>query len=286
MRYVDIRELRKIMPPKLQQKLEEVTTTLISLPESERSAFIKRRAILWSKVKPYLVQLTGRFPEDYKCWYCEARDARSKYDVDHFRPKNQVKNKGCAAEPGYWWLAFDPMNYRLCCSLCNTPKRMGGETLGKWDQFPLKENSPRARNPQDNLNDEICLLLDPTKARDPGLIDFSDDGRVYPHCPEGNFLYQKAYISIGVLNLNDVRITERRKQLMQSCKEKLEEGDLEYQYYSQSGSASAEAALTKICNQILQMVSPYSAFSATALFYFCGSGRDWVISFLRHARII
>jgi len=45
-RYVDIRELREIIPLKLQQKLEEVTTTLISLPESERSAFIKRRAIL------------------------------------------------------------------------------------------------------------------------------------------------------------------------------------------------------------------------------------------------
>jgi uncharacterized protein (TIGR02646 family) len=280
-RYIDTHKLKQIIPPDLLKDLEQATAKLFSLPEEKRASFIKTHARLWSRVKPYLVQLTeGKHSEDYKCWYCEAKDIRSKYEVDHFRPKNQVRNKGCLPEPGYWWLAFEPANYRLSCSLCNTPKGKGLKAAGKWDQFPLKENSPRARTPEENVNDEICLLLDPAKPTDPSLIDFGADGRAYPRYPKGTFFYQKANISIEVLNLNDIRIQEARKQIRQKCLETVEEGDRVYHHFYTTGSPSAEASFEKICAEILEMVSPYSEFSAMALCYFFGSNSDWVLDLL------
>lgn len=53
-----------------------------------------------------------------KCWYCETRFVRSPYHVDHCRPKSVVV--GEAERRGYWWLAYDPANYRLSCHHCNS----------------------------------------------------------------------------------------------------------------------------------------------------------------------
>lgn len=281
MRYVDIQQVH--LPEEIAQKLKEATDALKLLPnDAERSDYIKKHAELWSAVKPYLASITGKHEEDYKCWYCEVKDIRFPYQIDHYRPKNRVKNKKSKAEPGYWWLAFKLSNYRLSCSLCNSPKSRGKNTYGKWDQFPLEAGSVRASKPNDNIDDEICLILDPTRPEDPELLDFADDGRVYPHYSEGLFVYRKAYESIGIFNLNDVRIEEARKQTRLKCIEKVEEGDRAFSHWKQNGSPAAYGKFRQICKDILDMVSISAEFSAAARYYFIGTGKEWLIRILMH----
>lgn len=278
--YVDINKLQ--LPAKLRGKLEETTAQLISLPPTERKAFIAKHSRLWRLVKPYLTAIVGQNGRDPKCWYCETKAERFDFHVDHFRPKGRVLNKGCQAEEGYWWLAFDFNNYRLSCAYCNSPHPddEGDEAKGKRDQFPLGDNSTRAKDPGDNLDDEKILLIDPTKPGDPGLLAFSDDGRVYPRYPEDTFIGKKAKVSIEVLNLNDIAIEEIRKTFWRKCEEKVARGKIEFTQYKRTGSQSAKKAFDTICEEIVELVSPSAKYSAMARYCFRGTGEDWVLSLL------
>ena len=124
--------------------------------KEERREILRLKARLWSLIKRDLESLSFG-----KCWYCEARQIRSRMAVDHFRPKNNVKNVN-PEHDGYWWLAFDVSNYRLSCTFCNSlVKDEDGTTRGKQDLFPLLDESARARTPDDDLELEKPTLLDP-----------------------------------------------------------------------------------------------------------------------------
>jgi hypothetical protein len=87
-----------------------------------------------------------------KCCFCETKiSAGSHGDVEHYRPK-----KGVAEDPshgGYWWLAYEPTNLLLSCQVCNQSF--------KKNKFPLKDETKRAKTPDDLLSDEEPLLLNP-----------------------------------------------------------------------------------------------------------------------------
>jgi len=65
--------------------------------------------------------------------------------VEHFRPKTRVSTTG-GIEYWYWFLAFNPINYRLSSQISNrlTRKSVLGATGGKGNKFPLMPDSPRA----------------------------------------------------------------------------------------------------------------------------------------------
>ena len=63
-----------------------------------QQAFLGTKSAIWTELKPVLASLS-----DGKCWYTEAKDRVSYWEVDHFRPKKV-----------YPWLAFDWANFRLC----------------------------------------------------------------------------------------------------------------------------------------------------------------------------
>jgi hypothetical protein len=50
--------------------------------KQSKQAFITRKSAIWRELKPVLAQLS-----DGKCWYSEARDKVSYWEVDHYRPK-------------------------------------------------------------------------------------------------------------------------------------------------------------------------------------------------------
>lgn len=78
-----------------------------------------------------------------KCAYCERlRDETRESDIDHFRPK--VK---------YWWLAYVWDNLLFSCRHCNQEH--------KKDEFPLADDSNRARTPQCDLTREQPMLINP-----------------------------------------------------------------------------------------------------------------------------
>ena len=272
---VNLRELD--IPEDLRQKLREKTDEIISIEDAEvRKDFIKNNASLWREIRPYLVELTGNSQNDAKCWYCECKGPGFTYHVDHFRPKNRVNNDGEVEELGYWWLAFDFMNYRLSCQRCNT----GG---GKRDQFPLVEGCKRAREPNDDIRDEVIFLLDPAKPGDPVFLSFSEDGKAYPKEQNDSIVAKKAEISINVYDLNHVSKVEARKQTWLECKMLVNRAE---RAMDQLCNASPETVrLTQerfedICEDIQNRMSSNEQFSAMARYCFRGTGEEWLIDLI------
>jgi hypothetical protein len=141
-----------------------VTASLrAAVTEDERKQIIKDNETLWRD--PRIHQwLLDQFHN--KCWYSEAADCVSPDHVDHFRPKGRVKQElgGTTAE-GYWWLAFDWRNYRICGHLLNSKK---------GDLFPISEGERCKPGNEVSLRLEAPILIDPIsdQAR---LISFDID---------------------------------------------------------------------------------------------------------------
>jgi uncharacterized protein (TIGR02646 family) len=90
-----------------------------------------------------------------KCCYCERRYGPAYNDVEHFRPKAEVRRdrRSREAELGYWWLAYRFDNLYFACATCNRSK-------GAY--FPLVEGTQPLGPEQDpRLVPEQALLLDP-----------------------------------------------------------------------------------------------------------------------------
>ena len=100
-----------------------------------------------------------------KCAYCESSVRRP--DIDHFRPKGTPRE--APQHPGYYWLAYEWRNLYSACADCNRymgelpdwddPER--GSPTGKWNRFPLADETTRAWTPDDDVTNEEALLLDP-----------------------------------------------------------------------------------------------------------------------------
>lgn len=73
--------------------------------------------------------------QNKKCCYCERkRDLKRESDVEHFRPKAEVKDE--PEHRGYWWLAYLWDNYFIACKSCNQEY--------KKSNFPLLPGGKRA----------------------------------------------------------------------------------------------------------------------------------------------
>jgi len=83
----------------------------------ERNNLIDSKSAHWGKLKLWLKVLSHG-----KCWFSEVRELYSHYDVEHFRPKKEAKAMDGTVRDGYWWLAFDYTNYRLCGNVGNRKK--------------------------------------------------------------------------------------------------------------------------------------------------------------------
>jgi hypothetical protein len=80
-------------------KADAAKTEALAKPDEKATqVFISSKSGIWAELKPTLESLS-----DGKCWYSEAKDRVSYWEVDHFRPKKL-----------YPWLAFDWKNFRLC----------------------------------------------------------------------------------------------------------------------------------------------------------------------------
>lgn len=241
---------------------------------------IARRSGLWGEIKPQLAELSKA-----KCWYCEAKENRSDMAIDHFRPKNGVKE--CKTHPGYWWLAFDGGNYRFVCTLCNSPhlNEESDEALGKGTHFPIVEEARRIFGPVGNLADEIPFLLDPTLAGDPSLLSFLDDGSAAPTYAEAKsaFFHRKALISIDIYNLNDVKIREERFLIAQEIKRQVDRCD-KYLDHAATGEQAALDHFQEVYRVILGLISQDAEFSAAARTILAGfRDKDWVVRALSTA---
>ncbi len=222
-------------------KAQQLTDKLVAAPtEAARKKIIDDNKEFWSEAKAHL-------PYSEKCWFSEAKEAVSPYDVEHFRPKNAVSryaavknihesisdtvekqsleqniSKNIEAQrsdwtqerryrgEGYWWLAFSHNNYRVAGSSINVKKST---------RFPLQIGSPIACNPDFDTSTEQVVLLDPTNETDPNLLTFNSDGSVSPSYTDiAKYEYLRALVSIDIYGLNKLpNLTEGRKNKWKFC---------------------------------------------------------------------
>lgn len=121
-----------------------------------------------------------------KCAYCETRLADSAWNVEHYRPKRRIRER--PDHPGYYWLTYTWTNLYPACVPCNQRRKdaphwdspRGSAAQGKFDQFPIDDESMRAMSPADSLADELPYLLDPCED-DPSLyLCYGIQGEIDP----------------------------------------------------------------------------------------------------------
>ncbi len=113
-------------------KAETRTTAL-----EAAGAFVESSSI-WGDIKAVFMRL-----QNFKCVFCERPLAglvagSAEHDVEHFRPKSSIKawplakdkvrfnyafSTGGASAGGYYWLAYDVLNYAAACKPCNTARK-------------------------------------------------------------------------------------------------------------------------------------------------------------------
>jgi uncharacterized protein (TIGR02646 family) len=108
-----------------------------------------------------------------KCCYCERKLDRKRYmDVEHYRPKGDVKD--VEGHAGYWWLAYKWDNLLWSCKTCNQKY--------KGIIFTLLPDATRAYDEANDLNLDSPCLINP-KSEDPSqVLSFHVDrggGRCY-----------------------------------------------------------------------------------------------------------
>ncbi|MBV8047735.1 MAG: hypothetical protein JO171_11310 [Paludibacterium sp.] len=209
-----------------------------------------------------------------KCWYCEA-DVTQRADVtiDHFRPKNGVHED--KSHCGYWWLACDWKNYRYACTYCNSRRRAntgaGATTGGKQDQFPLEDETRRARPPRLSIDEEFPLLLDPMNPADVALLTFDRTGNPVPAAAKDQdpIGYQRAATSIEVFHLHRGEFNKRRKEIMTKMERHLEEAERRARSLGGRDTQAAEKrrAFDEALRNLVDFIRSEAEFSAAARAY-------------------
>jgi hypothetical protein len=172
-----------------------------------------------------------------KCAYCESRYLGTQpQDVEHWRPKGmivEVDDEGNVLreiKPGYYWLAAVWGNLLPSCIDCNRQREQTfvlpdttttKKVVGKANQFPLAQDSPRATDENPDVEQEQPLLLNPCRDQDPGdyLVFDPEDAVVRPQ--EGPGYSDKASASILVYGLNRLGLVQERKEVLLLLKHRM-----------------------------------------------------------------
>jgi uncharacterized protein (TIGR02646 family) len=159
-----------------------------------------------------------------KCAYCESRFKHvTPKDVEHFRPKSEIENKGGAPiAPGYFWLAGDWTNLLASCPDCNrsreheVPGQTGRVKLGKHTQFPLRDETIRVRlhNVSVAAEEPARLLLDPCTDDPEEHLTFDEQGLVHPRIDATGQPSEKGKVSIDVYALQRKGLVEERVRVI------------------------------------------------------------------------
>lgn len=248
-------------------KSTSLTNEMIINVGSVKSIFttIDKNDGQWTKIKNELKRLSFG-----KCWFSESRDVYSHYHVEHFRPKKRVINLDNSKRIGYWWLAFNFQNYRLCGSVGNTKK---------GNYFAVKRNI--AFTHTDPIEDEVIYFLDPTNLRDCSLLAFDENGEAYSRNTDSkSFDYERVEYTIDRMDLNYDSLKTARKIKWKDIYNLILEIDQLICDYNFNQSNSNKTKLEEKYKLMLKNIAPCSEFSSTAKACLKASGRDWAIDIL------
>lgn len=217
----------------------------------ERNKLIDANSAHWGKLKPWLLALSAG-----KCWFTEARDIASHLDVEHFRPKKTARNVKGPDRDGYWWLAFDYMNFRIAGTVPNRKK-------GAW--FPLRYGSRCSSYKRRCEGDETHHFLDPTNAYDVSLLAFDEEGKAVPVPGISRWDFVRVRRTVDRLKLTEHQaLAEERRKVWRKTT-----GAIERYYNAKAESTSAHSAvarerLRESARQIADLTTSTAELSAVA----------------------
>lgn len=247
------------VPEEIKEALKTAADELDAIADPQaRKAYIAGKSSAWTAVRDYLSGMSSN-----KCWYSEARESVSRYQVDHFRPHGRAKQAAKTYQAGYSWLAFDLDNFRLAGMLCNTVnKEYSAESVGKGDWFPLLDPSKRATLLARSAVSETPILLDPTDPDDPGKLWFNEDGNVVPDPDLDDDMKSCVETAIQCLGLRQSILNGQRVRVMRSARRAVIRYKRADKIPRGSRSESDKATLDEARAELLAMSAPSAEFSA------------------------
>ncbi|MEN6682265.1 hypothetical protein ABFC53_07590 [Stenotrophomonas pavanii] len=217
----------------------------------ERNVLIDKNKPHWDALKPWLLALSGG-----KCWFSEVRELYSHYDVEHFRPKKAAKALNGVKRDGYWWLAFDYMNLRVCGNVGNRKK-------GGW--FPLKQGSLCSTYAEPCEESESRYLLDPIDDDDVSLIAFDEEGKVIPVPGASDWERERVSVTVQRLKLNEhVPLAEERRKVWQKVDALIDDFFAAKAKCSTGNNPAAKAKLLEVRSRVREMTQRSAELSAVA----------------------
>ena len=254
------------------ERSEDLLAELKEETDAEkRNKIIERNKALWGNLKVWLLSL---FHE--KCWFSESKDCFQYWDVEHFRPKKSAKDLDGNKHEGYWWLAFDWKNFRICGKVGNTKK-------GTF--FPLREGCNRIVDPDGDIRFEDPLLLDPSDEDDPLLLSFNVEGRAIPN-PNitDEWELQRVKHSIERFELDFPMLMEKRKTVWSDCWQHIQSYlDELGKYHRDKNNVIAKAAFKREAGDIRKLLGADKEFSAVARACILSTGDDRLRGLLQSA---
>lgn len=251
MRYVEIVDGLKpdekwlTKSEQLLQQLRDAKTN------DERQKIIDKNSAHW-RDPAFKQWLMGLFHN--KCWYTEATGDASSMHVDHFRPKGRVRDGDRELE-GYWWLAFDWENYRICGDLINVKKR---------DEFPV-QGEFRASVNDSRVGIEDADLLDPRKQGDVALISYEADGRAIAASGIAERDRFRVGQTLRILGLNKRQtIIDGRKKIWSDCLDYVAKFNNAVKSPRPLDEIQRASAITELRKKVVEK-EPYSMVAATCV---------------------
>jgi len=217
----------------------------------ERNALIDAHSNHWGQLKPWLQALSGG-----KCWFSEVKDLYSHYDVEHFRPKKEAKAIDSTVRDGYWWLAFDYMNFRLCGNVGNRKK-------GGW--FPLQTGSRCSTYADQCEEEETAYLLDPIDIEDVKLLAFDEEGKAIAHPDATVWETQRVEVTAERLKLNEhPALPEERRKVWAKVSGLIAIYQRNIARCRNGGNETAKQKAKEAAQQVYEMTRPAAELSAVA----------------------
>lgn len=217
----------------------------------ERNELIDANGDHWKALKPWLLALS-----DGKCWFSESKDLYSHYDVEHFRPKKEAKSIDGTVRDGYWWLAFNYMNFRACGNVGNRKK-------GGW--FPLQQGSLCSAYELQREESEAIYLLDPTDSVDVSLLSFDEEGKAVPIENATDWEKERVLETVKRLKLNEhVPLAEERRKIWQKVDGLINEFNEARARCRAGNNPVAKERMAQACRQIREFTSKKAELSSVA----------------------
>lgn len=249
------------VPQDVRNGLAEAAAQLEAITDTQqRKAFIRDNAAKWTALREHLAVMSHG-----KCWYSEASERVSRYQVDHYRPHGRAKQAEKEFAEGYSWLAFDLENFRLAGMLCNVANQeYSAATVGKADWFPLRDPRSRATLVAKDCSPESPLLLDPLDPDDPPKLNFNDNGEVVPADELDPPEAENVQLAIRCLGLYQSQLAGARKSKWLDCSRKIAKYNRLAKKPKGTRTEEGEATLRELRNELIAMTKSESEFAAVA----------------------